>query len=395
MLKYALLLIVLVLGSCAQPPDDDDFEWDPPVGAVLNEAVVRIPTEVPPVVTMEVTLMHPDGAGPFPLAVVNHGADGINDDHRGHRYHRTNAAFYFLSRGYAVAMPMMRGFSTTGGELYHFGCDITATGLANARDIASVIRYLGNDPRFDTRRVIVAGQSLGGWNTLAVGALGLPNVVGLVNFNGGMKESDCATGDASLQSGAANFGARTKIPSIWFYGDNDEIFPRTIWRSMVDDYTGAGGRAEIVDVGTTMGDSHFFLAYPEVLPIWTTVLDRFLAQVDMPHTDIHPNDLPTQFPSSTQFAAVGNVDAVPYLSDNGRDLYRNFLTLSPPRVFAIAPNGFATSMDGGLDPIGRALAACRDAGTVCRIYAVDDRVVWTLPGVRAEAKTTNRRLGPP
>jgi dienelactone hydrolase len=379
MLKYALLLIVLVLGSCTLLLDDDESEWDPPVGAALNETVLRIPTEVPPVVTMEVTLMHPDGSGPFPLAV---------NYHRGHRYHRTNAAFYFLSRGYAVAIPMMRGFSTTGGELYHFGCDIAATGLANARDIASVIHYLGNDPRFDTRHVIVAGQSLGGWNTLAVGALGLPNVAGLMNFNGGMKESDCSTGDASLQSGAASFGAQTKVPSVWFYGDNDEIFPRTLWQSMYDGYTGAGARAEIVDVGTTMDDSHFFLAYPEVLPIWTEAADRFLAEVGMPHTDIHPNDLPTQFPSSTQFAAIGDVDAVPYLSDQGRDQYRHFLTLSPPRAFAIAPNGMTASTDSGFDPIGRALVACRGAGVVCRIYAVDDRVVWTSPGVKAEANTT-------
>jgi dienelactone hydrolase len=388
MLKYALLLIVLVLGSCLFPPNDDESEWDPPVGAALNEEVVRIPTEVPPVVTMEVTLMHPDGAGPFPLAVMNHGADGINDDHRGHRYHRTNAAFYFLSRGYAVAFPMMRGFSTTGGELYHFGCDISATGLANARDIAAVIRYLGNDRRFDTRRVIVAGQSLGGWNTLAIGTLGLPNVVGLMNFNGGMKESDCATGDASLQSGAAAFGAQTKVPSIWFYGDNDEIFPPDVWQPMYNGYTGAGGRAEIVDVGTTSGDSHFFLAYPEVLPVWTEAADRFLAEVGMPHTDLHPRDLPTLFPPSTRFAAVENVDAVPYLSEKGRDLYRHFLTLSLPRVFVIASNGFATSTAGGFDPIGRALMACREAGTVCRVYAVDDQVVWTLPGVKAEARTT-------
>src|SRR6185437_2764442 len=151
-----------------------------------------------------------------PLVVMNHGANNASFGNRGKRYRLSNATFYFLSRGYAVAMPMMRGFSTTGGGIYHFGCDIAATGLANAKDIAAVIRYLGNDLRFDTRRIIVAGQSLGGWNTLAVGALALPNVAGLVNFNGGMRESDCKFDEPELQVGAARFGARTKVPSIWF-----------------------------------------------------------------------------------------------------------------------------------------------------------------------------------
>jgi hypothetical protein len=105
----------------------------------------------------------------------------------------------------------------------------------------------------------------------------------------------------------------------------------------------------------------------------------------MPHADIHPYDLPVAFPPPTDFASVGDVDAVPYVSDKGRALYRRFLTLSLPRAFVVAPNGMAASTDGGLDPIGRALVACRKAGTVCRVYAVDDRVVWTERSARVAA----------
>jgi hypothetical protein len=218
---------------------------------------------------------------------------------------------------------------------------------------------------------------MGGWNTLAVGALNVPDVKGLIDFNGGVRESDCNAGDSSLIAGAAKFGAATKVPSIWFYGDNDPLFPVPVWRAMYDAYTRGGAQAEAVDVGVVMRNSHNFLAYPEVLPLWTSRIDAFLARIGMPHTEVNPGDLPLAFPPATAFAAVTDVAAVPYLSTKGRDLYRGFLDLPFPRAFVISATGEAVSMSDGFDPLGRALAACERAGARCRVYAVDDRVVWT------------------
>jgi dienelactone hydrolase len=372
-----VLLAFMLTIAVAVPCGADEVPGPPaPPNAALNEQVIRVPVEQPPAVTLQVTLMHPDGNGPFPLVIMNHGAAEVSKDHPGERYHRTNAAFYFLSRGYAVALPMMRGFAASGGEIYHFGCDLAASGTAYARDIRSVIRYLGNDPRFDTRRVIVAGQSMGGWNALAVGALNVPDVAGVIDFNGGIRESDCDAGDRSLVDGAAKFGAATKVPSLWFYGDNDRYFPVPVWQAMHNAYTRSGGHAELVDVGVVMHSSHNFLAYPELLPLWTSRVDAFLAGIGMPHTEVHPGDLPLAFPPASGFAAVTDVAAVPYLSDKGRDAYRAFLELPFPRAFVIAATGKAVSMSDGFDPLGRALATCAMGGVRCGVYAVDDRVVW-------------------
>jgi hypothetical protein len=84
-------------------------------------------------------------------------------------------------------------------------------------------------------------------------------------------------------------------------------------------------------------------------------------------------------------AALEDVDAVPHLSERGKAEYRNFLTWSLPRAFALAPNGYfyATSgnvdRDGSgiIDPIARALAGCeRNAKVQCKLYAVNGSVVW-------------------
>jgi dienelactone hydrolase len=370
---FAAVIFFMLALSCqaAEVPD-----LEAPLGP-LNEEIIRIPGEEPPAVTLQVTIFHPNGNGPFPLAIMNHGATNVSMGHRGDRYRLTNGAFYFLSRGYAVALPMMRGFAESGGELYHFGCDLAATGTAYAKDIRAVIRYLGADPRFDTKRVIVAGQSYGGWNTLALGALNMPNVKGLIIFNGGMKTSECKSGESSLAAGAATFGSKTTTPSIWLYGDNDALFPAPVWRAMYNRYNGSGGHAEMVDIGAFMKDSHSFLAYPEALPLWTPKIDSFLIRIGLPHTEVNHGYLPEPFPATTSFAAINDVAAIPYLSAKARDFYRTFLDKQFPRAFVINERGGASSYAGGFDPLGRALAACHASNARCATYAVDDRVVWT------------------
>lgn len=85
------------------------------------------------------------------------------------------------------------------------------------------------------------------------------------------------------------------------------------------------------------------------------------------------------------FAAIDDVDAVPYLTERGRKGYQEWLTYPLPRAFAIAPNGYfwqaATTRpkdpDMPVDPSERALLGCeRAAKQRCKLYAVNNAVVW-------------------
>jgi hypothetical protein len=89
--------------------------------------------------------------------------------------------------------------------------------------------------------------------------------------------------------------------------------------------------------------------------------------------------LPASFPPATNYAALDDVDAVPNATDKTKQAYREFLTKPFPRVFVITPNGGCGSFEGGFDPLTRALEAFRSRGAEGRVYAVDDRVVWTAP----------------
>ena len=382
--RLATLLAVLLLSGPiavqAQTPDDSR----PLLSDVaINEQTFKVASADGPQIELQITVLRPPGAGPFPLAVMNHGAAEFSYTNRGSRYRRTLAALYFLSRGYAVVLPMMRGFAGSGGDMDFGGCDATRVAQADARDIEAVIDFMAQERDIDASRTIVAGQSFGGWNTLAVGALGAPNVAGLINFVGGLEISSCHDHGASLIDGAHKFGARTTAPSIWFYGDNDSLFEPKLWRSMHAAYTAGGGKAELVAFGRFEPDSHLLLRYARGVGVWAPRLDAFLARLGLPAKDINPEYMPRVWPDPTGFAATKDVAAVPFVGDSGRSLYRAYLDQPPPKAFLISPTGAAFEHYGDLDPIREAFAQCGKAKQVCAVYAADDDVVWTPPPGRA------------
>jgi len=94
---------------------------------------------------------------------------------------------------------------------------------------------------------------------------------------------------------------------------------------------------------------------------------------------------------TASFARIDDVQAVPLIDDRGRDGYRDFLSRRNPRAFAIAPSGAfnITWSERPLEatlptnPAERALLLCnrRQQGE-CKLYAVDDAVVWKGDGSR-------------
>jgi dienelactone hydrolase len=390
--KFFLTLLCLSLTAAEDPPNPALI---PP--APLHEQVLQLPGDPDRPVSLQVTLYTPEGPGPFPLAVMNHGSSGNAQARKQMpRYRFTMSAYYFLSRGYAVALPMMRGFAGSGGEQNRYGCNLTQLAEDNARDILAVIKDLADNPQtarlIDASRVVVAGQSFGGWNTLGVGALQPRNIRGLINFVGGVQSSACNEieddGEA-LARAAGNFGNYTLQPSIWFYGENDSLFGPKIWQPMHQAYVSHNANAELVNIGSFMNDSHQMLSRPESLPLWAPKLDAFLSRIGMPGRPVQPAYLPIAWPKPTHFADVGDAAAIPWISDQGRQNYHSFLQQSSPRVFEISITGQSAATHGGFDPLARANELCQKNHLLCVPYAIDNDVVFQPPPPVARPATTH------
>jgi poly(3-hydroxybutyrate) depolymerase len=151
------VLVSLLLFTTAAAPDPAGKDTRLP-DAPINERVINVEGDPSRPVSLEVTLFTPPGPGPFPLAVLNHGADKVSATNRGPRYRYTFSADYFLSRGYAVALPMARGFAESGGTLFVHRCDLDQVGLANARDLRAVMAAISHEPSIDANRIVVAGR---------------------------------------------------------------------------------------------------------------------------------------------------------------------------------------------------------------------------------------------
>ncbi len=180
---------------------------------------------------LETTLYKPDGPGPFPVVVINHGK-AMGDPRFQSRYRPAIAARYFAARlhGAGAHAP---GLLKSSGSYIGGGCNVESNGRAQAEDVKAVLDYALAQPEADKTRILVMGQSHGGWTTLAFGTLNYPGVKGLVNFAGGLRQESCAGWQANLARAAGTYAAETALPSLWFYGDNDSYFrhpPGRTWR---------------------------------------------------------------------------------------------------------------------------------------------------------------------
>lgn len=233
---------------------------------------------------LETRLYRPAGPGPFPLVTINHGVP--NDK----RFLRTAepgfqaAAHWWVTRGYAVAVPLRRGVGRSQGD---FGdstdlcdaADFERVAYVAAADIKGVVRYLATRPFVDPQRIIVVGNSVGGFASLAVAADPPAGTTAVINFSGGIGgfgNGGICGGPAGLVEAARELGRRAKLPTLWLYAANDCYFG-AVARPMFDAYrTAARPPARFVQLPPFGDDGHATL-YRADPAVWASAVAAFLA----------------------------------------------------------------------------------------------------------------------
>ncbi|CAB3802412.1 dienelactone hydrolase family protein [Paraburkholderia fynbosensis] len=343
--------------------------------ARLNEQVIRVPVDAAGTITLETTIYKPDGAGPFPMIVFNHGKIP-GDPHTQERSNPLPLAREFVRRGYVVVAPNRQGFGHSDGVYQQDGCDVERNGIGQAGDVAATINYMSKQPYVDAAHIVVAGTSHGGLATMAYGTEAAPGVRALINFSGGLRQDACTDWQSNLTHAFGAYGEKTTVPSLWMYGDNDSVWNAPLVAGMYAAYSAHGASAKMVDFGRYKNDAHRLVGDRDGVHVWWPAVEAFLARVGMP-TGVQYRVADPSAPKPSGFAAVDAVDAVPFVDEGGRNGYRNFLHQYPSRAFAVSDSGAWSWAEGGDDPMSVAVANCqKQSSDPCRLYAVDNSVVW-------------------
>ncbi len=235
---------------------------------------------------LKTRMYFPQGNGPFPVAVLNHGSPGEPARQFMQPPNFRHVAEWFVARGYAVAVPMRRGYGDTGAWPENPGpCndpDFVAAGKAAADDILGVVGRLRLLRIVRPDRILLVGQSAGGFGVVAATAGNPAGVFGAINVAGGRlggPENERCAPDR-LVAAAEAFGKTAKVPTLWLYSENDSYFNPDLSRAMVSAYGGAGGRAVYVLLPPFKDDGHTMFADPDGLAYFARYVASFVEALE-------------------------------------------------------------------------------------------------------------------
>ena len=364
------LCVFMALGGCTPA----GLQLSPRDEALQHAPLIEQPMKVP------LTVSGPSGPRTYmldglmirpalnderlPLIVFTHGTPRQAEDRR-----KSDMAWFariardFARRGWAAAVVIRRGHGASEGDYVEgIRCadpDYIHAGTTAAQDIESAVGFFSQLPYVDGTRILGAGHSTGGFAWLAFSAKTPPNLAGVINFAGGhgspRTRENCS--EEKLVAAMREFGKTSRVPSLWFYSENDSYIAPDFARRLRSAFVDAGGSADLTVLPPYQDDGHDIVLKGAASPLWTPEVDKFLSRLDLPtwsKPDAHPELL---------------------LTAAAREHYANYLEASPEKAFAISSDGSFDWWWSGLttteEARKKALADCEKGVRACRIYAVN------------------------
>lgn len=285
MLSGALIVTLsgrVLAANEAEPPATD-----------LHETVVKVPMTEHGLFgdherDIVATTYMPDGPGPFPLIVLSHGdpADSMDRPKIG-RYRELPQIRTFVQLGFAVIVPIRRGFGATGGSYEEDAgsCknpDYMAAGKQAAQDVLAALAYAETLPQVDRDHVVFVGQSAGGFASLAAASFAPKGLVAVINFSGGRggnpsKHPGMPCGPQQMADTIGHFASTTRVPVLWHYVQNDKFFAPEVVATWFAAFQAAGGQGKLIVEPPFGRNGHGMFAVADSIPVWLPHVEQFLA----------------------------------------------------------------------------------------------------------------------
>ena len=228
-----------------------------------------------------------DASKKYPVVIISHGTvvDVYTRTHA--RFNYAYASEYFLKKGFIVVVPMRRGYAGSDGTYIadNIGScsnpDYSSSARESSRDIAAVIRYVKGLSFADSRSILLAGISSGGFASLAAASLNIDGVIGAISFAGGQgglsrtEYQGYACNEQRLVEVMGSFG-KSNVPTLWIYSANDAYFRPELAQSMFAEFVRNGGEGTLAIVPPF---GHELLSRMEGIDLWAPHCDEYLDEL--------------------------------------------------------------------------------------------------------------------
>ena len=319
--------------------------------------------------------------GRLPIALITHGKNAKAAENQALRADMMlPQARDFAARGWLAVVVLRRGYGQSDGlpgvsrGAAYMACenaDLARGFEVEADDLDGALKVVAARPDADGSRAIAIGQSLGGGVVLAFAARRPAGLLGVVNVSGGAWRTNgegnvCQHAD--LVAAMATLGARTRIPTLWLYAENDSLFPPELVTRMRDAYAASGGRAELRMFPPVVHDGHRLFADFGGRVKWLRAVDGFLQTHGMPNANLARAEMVM---STTKLAA------------RARPVVEEYLSTPAPKLLVATPSGAGAYWVANPNDIEgarkRLLTNCREkSGAECTVVMENNELVRPL-----------------
>jgi dienelactone hydrolase len=255
----------------------------------VSSEEVRFPMELKSVfgtkmLRLSGTLYKQGSGEKLPLVVMNHGTPR-NDEDRKNVLRYKDQSKVFVKRGFVVLVPMRRGYGTSEGDYAEYSGKCDTPDYDNVakeavKDIRAAVEFMKRQPYIDPeRKVLIVGQSAGGFSSLAYASVYPDEVAAVINFAGG-KGSIApfkVCGEERLVHTVGGFGKTSRMPTLWLYTKEDDYFPPPLSRKMHEAYGKRGGTGKFLLLSSEYGHNYFVRA----TRLWEPMVEEFLKEIQL------------------------------------------------------------------------------------------------------------------
>lgn len=334
-------------------------------------------------------------AGGAATVIALHGCNGLLADksHLGYPWNRYVKIWHDAGMGVLY----VDSFGSRGlGDLCAVKPSLRTVQEWNRRlDVVGALQWLAAQPGVDRQRLGVVGWSHGGQTVLAVA-----NGAGKDMQSAPIKPAALVAFYPGCSTVGQELGPELSAPLLIMSGELDNWTPALPCKSLAERlqaqhqavryvqhpgsyhaFDSVAPVTERTNAGGTKTGRAMAGGNPAARNASAIEMMRFLGQhlgvaVDLAAMDESVHASPVPPPSG--YAALEDASRLPKVSAVGQGLYLEWLSKPFPRAVAISSQG-ALARGYGRMAMEVALTNCEKFSKPCRLYAVDDVVVWTTP----------------